>query len=207
MTPQCIQWTIRSLLYVALWAIPLVRKGLNDVKEGFGVSNTVLSAYPWSRNILKLVQRCSFCVNKNVGYMYKYCWVVYLRFPTMWYLRPARLRPLIRAFSSCLNTLSLRLLTEHHLEFLGLKGGCTGLSESTLVKIPHCWKSHVKAHFFFEPSLDVENKIFPASTGLIILGIYCGPTLTWTSLHTSTTITGVQCLIVKSERMRVHQSL
>ena len=37
----------------------------------------------------------------------------------------------------------LRLLTEHHLESLSFKGGCTGSSESTLVKIPHCWKSHV----------------------------------------------------------------
>ena len=33
----------------------------------------------------------------------------------------------------------------HHLEFLSLKRGCTGSSESTLVKIPHCWKSHVVA--------------------------------------------------------------
>ena len=31
----------------------------------------------------------------------------------------------------------LRLLTEHHLEFLSLKGGCTGSSESTLVKMSH----------------------------------------------------------------------
>ena len=37
-------------------------------------------------------------------------------------------------------------LTEHNLEFISLKGGCTGSSESTLVKIPHCWKSHVAAH-------------------------------------------------------------
>ena len=28
-----------------------------------------------------------------------------------------------------------RLLTEHHLEFLSLKGGCKGSSESTLVKL------------------------------------------------------------------------
>ena len=34
---------------------------------------------------------------------------------------------------------SVKLLTEHHLELLSLKGGCTSLSESTLVKIPHCW--------------------------------------------------------------------
>ena len=40
----------------------------------------------------------------------------------------------------------VELLTEHHLEFLRLKGGCTGSYESTLVKIPHCWKSHVTAH-------------------------------------------------------------
>ena len=25
-------------------------------------------------------------------------------------------------------------------------GGCRGSSESTLVKMPHCWKSHVTAH-------------------------------------------------------------
>ena len=39
----------------------------------------------------------------------------------------------------------VKLLTEHHLEFLSLKGGCTGSYESTLVKMPHCWKSHATA--------------------------------------------------------------
>ena len=39
----------------------------------------------------------------------------------------------------------VRLLTENHLEFLSLKGDWTGSSESTLVKMPHCWKSHVAA--------------------------------------------------------------
>ena len=38
-----------------------------------------------------------------------------------------------------------KLLTEQHLEFLSLKGDCKGLSESMLVKMPHCWKSHVVA--------------------------------------------------------------
>ena len=42
--------------------------------------------------------------------------------------------------------MSVKLLTEHHLEFLGLKGGCTGSPESMLVRMPHCWKSHVLAH-------------------------------------------------------------
>ena len=57
----------------------------------------------------------------------------------------------------------VKLLTEHHLEFLSLKGGCTCSSESTHVKMPHelwheisnnvkmphCWKSHATAHLVF----------------------------------------------------------
>ena len=43
--------------------------------------------------------------------------------------------------------MSVKLMTEHHLEFLSFKGSCTGPSESTHVKMPHCWKSHVTAHF------------------------------------------------------------
>ena len=31
----------------------------------------------------------------------------------------------------------VKLLTEHHLEFLSLKGGCRGSSEYTHVKMPH----------------------------------------------------------------------
>ena len=45
--------------------------------------------------------------------------------------------------------MSVKLLIEHHLEFLSLKGGCTGSFESTRVKTPHCWKSHVTAQFIF----------------------------------------------------------
>ena len=41
--------------------------------------------------------------------------------------------------------MSVKLLTEHHFEFLSLKGGCTDSSESTLAKTSHCWKSHVLA--------------------------------------------------------------
>ena len=41
--------------------------------------------------------------------------------------------------------MSVKLLTEHHLELLSLKGGCIGSSESTHVKMPHCWKSRVAA--------------------------------------------------------------
>ena len=41
--------------------------------------------------------------------------------------------------------MTVKLLTEHHLEILSLTGGYTCSSESTLVKMPHCWKSHVMA--------------------------------------------------------------
>ena len=73
----------------------------------------------------------------------------------MWYMQPVkRLRPACAYAQSdqslCYSPeyfMSVMLLTEQHLEFLSLKGGCTGLSESTLVKMPHCWRSHVVAHF------------------------------------------------------------
>ena len=41
--------------------------------------------------------------------------------------------------------MGVELLPGHHSEFLSLKGGCIGSSESTLVKMAHCWKSHVAA--------------------------------------------------------------
>ena len=40
----------------------------------------------------------------------------------------------------------VKILTEHHLECLRLKGGCRGSAESTHVKTPHCWISHSLAH-------------------------------------------------------------
>ena len=42
--------------------------------------------------------------------------------------------------------MSVKLLTEHHLAFLSLKGGCRGSSESTLVIMSNYWKSHAAAH-------------------------------------------------------------
>ena len=57
--------------------------------------------------------------------------------------KPAHMPSLIRAFACRLSILSVKLLTEQCLELLSLKGDCTGLSEATLVKMPHCCKSHV----------------------------------------------------------------
>ena len=44
----------------------------------------------------------------------------------------------------------VKLLTEHNLEFVSLKGGYTGSYESTLVKMPHCSKSHATAQIAFD---------------------------------------------------------
>ena len=43
--------------------------------------------------------------------------------------------------------MNIKLLTEHHLEILSLKGDCTGLSGAIHVKMSHCWTSHVAAQF------------------------------------------------------------
>ena len=47
--------------------------------------------------------------------------------------------------SSLEYSMNIKLLTGHYLEFLTLKGGCTGSSESIHVKMLHLWKSHVEA--------------------------------------------------------------
>ena len=39
----------------------------------------------------------------------------------------------------------VKVRTEHHLEFLSLKGGCRGSSGSTIVKMSNCSKSHAAA--------------------------------------------------------------
>ena len=41
----------------------------------------------------------------------------------------------------------IKLLNEHNFKFVSLRGGCRGSYESTFVKMPHCWKPYVTAHF------------------------------------------------------------
>ena len=61
----------------------------------------------------------------------------------------------------------VKLLTEHYLEFLSLKGGCRGSSESTLVKMSNCWKSQALAHYVNEfLALGLLSKAYLYSSGL-----------------------------------------
>ena len=65
----------------------------------------------------------------------------------------------------------VKLLTGHHFEYLCLKGGCRGSSESTLFKISNIWKSHVTAQMslpFMLQSVTVSQ--FPVSWHVICAG-------------------------------------
>ena len=62
--------------------------------------------------------------------------------------------------------MTVKLLTEQYLEFLSLKGGCTGWPESILVEMPYGWKSHVTAHMILSKKLITK--------GLISLCMYVG---------------------------------
>ena len=74
--------------------------------------------------------------------------------------QPARTRSLIRALAFSLDySMNIKLLTGYNLEFLSLIGGCTGSSESTHVKMPHCWKSHVTAHSIILKVLVITVKV------------------------------------------------
>ena len=86
---------------------------------------------------------------------YRYHMIQCMRFPTTWYVRPASLRSACAYAQSDQNlcysleySMTVKLLTEHHLEFLSFKGGYTCSSESTLVKMSNFWKFHVTAHIF-----------------------------------------------------------
>ena len=63
--------------------------------------------------------------------------------------------------------MNIKLLTEHHFEFLSLEMGCRGLSESTPVKMPPCLKSHVVAHLISPLSLSLYLSLMIAELELM----------------------------------------
>ena len=73
--------------------------------------------------------------------------------------------------------MGVKLLTEHHLEFLSLKGGCIGSSESTLVKMSNCWKSHAAAQLTRASTTSsmYVRQLFSINFFHIILGMKPGP--------------------------------
>ena len=61
--------------------------------------------------------------------------------------QPAHMRGLISTFACRMNILWILRYDRPSFGVSKLKRGCTCTSESTHVKMPHCWKSHVVAHF------------------------------------------------------------
>ena len=61
--------------------------------------------------------------------------------------------------------MSVKLLTEHYLEFLSLKGGCTGSSESTLFKMPHIVGNHMSRRLILcLTTADIGDQVFVGSS-------------------------------------------
>ena len=67
----------------------------------------------------------------------------------------------------------VKLLTEHYLEFLSLKGGCRGSSKSILVKMPNRWKSHVTAQFFpfFSNTMSSQEQVQLTEEAVMMRGL------------------------------------
>ena len=71
--------------------------------------------------------------------------------------------------------MSVKLLTEHRLEFVSLKGGCKGSSESTLVRMPHCVAAQFMIYWLRADAYDTlgtftskrNGKIHTSTTNLV----------------------------------------
>ena len=59
--------------------------------------------------------------------------------------------------------MSVNLLTEQNMEFLSLKKGYTGSSESTCVKMPHSWRVHVAV------DTCISNAILKLEASIVII--------------------------------------
>ena len=62
--------------------------------------------------------------------------------------------------------MSVKLLTEHRLEFVSLKGGCTGSSESTPVKM-HCVAAQFIIHWLRADAYDTLGTFISQRKGTI----------------------------------------
>ena len=66
--------------------------------------------------------------------------------------------------------MNVKVLDEHHLEFVSLKGGCTGSSESTLVKNATLCEITCHSSYVYEKIESVELRVYEPS-GLQIRGL------------------------------------
>ena len=84
--------------------------------------------------------------------------------------------------------MNVKPLTEHHLDFISLKVGCTGSPESILVKMPHCWKSHVTAHICLYATCKDQQAKFKSERTCLTLFVNTCQTWQKKNNHKSDTI-------------------
>ena len=83
----------------------------------------------------------------------------------------------------------VKLLTEHHLEFLTLTGDRRGSSKSAYAKLPHCWKSHATAHMELSQRVvrsDYHDDGMDKSTSVVMNGPRCEKTCLRSFRHSET---------------------
>ena len=114
------EWMTQYKIYMCC-----LRPSLAGRYEVFSSLTGVTELCPWERHIYPSTQEDNVvCATNKVSD------------------QPANTGSLIRAFASPFKILWVL----SYLEVFSLKGGRTGTSESTLVKMPHYWKSHVTVH-------------------------------------------------------------
>ena len=64
---------------------------------------------------------------------------------------------------------TVKLQTEHKLKFLSLTGGCTGSSASTLVTLPHCWKSRHSSYVTSSANQSL-SRLYVVTMGWFVFG-------------------------------------
>ena len=84
--------------------------------------------------------------------------------------------------------MSVKLLIQQHLEFLRLKRGCSGPSESTLVKLPHCLKSHVTAHLIRVTFLFFSQAMGAHRTWAFLTVTAVSKSMRWSWWYTATAL-------------------
>ena len=100
----------------------------------------------------------------------------------------------------------VKLLTEHQLVFLSLKGACRGSSESTLVKMSNCWKSHAAAQILSvyrctprHYNMDVYWTVGYQS-GLLLSFVHC----CWVNFHHPSVFVKLFYKFLKKRRKKYH---
>ena len=141
----CPMYKVNTILYFIFWFI--VMSSLVALKAVWILISWLLQ---------KPADLDLHCLQES-WYLISYCfqkskWAMTWDFQQCGMCDQQRLRPAWAYAQSdqslCLSleySITVKLLAEHHLEFLSFKGGSTGSSESVHVKMPHCLKSHVAA--------------------------------------------------------------